>query len=347
MPTHSLFVRILALCVLPLFWSACLGDTAGDAAGDAEGGKKRLRFAYITNVPADFWKIARAGTEKAKAEFDVDVTMIEPSSDSEQKQAVEDMVIRGLDGIAISPRNPANQVELINSAAAKMPLITQDSDAPTSNRLCFIGVDNYSAGRMCGKLVKKALPDGGKVALFVAWVDQDNARLRMQGTIDELMDRSDDSSRSDPVGKAVVGARYTVVGTFTDQADRSVAKSNAEDVMTKYPDINCMVGLYAYNVPMCLEALRGVGKLGKIKVVAFDENDDTLQAIKDGYVTGTIVQDPFRYGYESIKMLAALARGDQSVIPASKVLPVPARMIGIDEVDAFWIDLKQKLGRDE
>ena len=45
-----------------------------------------------------------------------------------------------------------------------MPLITMDNDADKTGRLCYIGIDNYEAGKAVGRLVKKALPNGGTVA---------------------------------------------------------------------------------------------------------------------------------------------------------------------------------------
>ncbi len=76
-----------------------------------------------------------------------------------------------------------------------------------------------------------------------------------------------------------------------------------------------MVGLFDYNPPQCLQAIKKAGKLGAIHVVAFDEADGTLAGIAAGEIYGTIVQDPYRYGYESVRILAGLARGDKSVLP--------------------------------
>jgi len=104
-----------------------------------------------------------------------------------------------------------------------------------------------------------------------------------------------------------------------------------------------MVGLFSYNPPAILEAVKGAGKLGQIKIVAFDEAAPTLQAIKDGYCHGTVVQDPYLYGYKSVELLAKLARGDRSLIPknADKFIDIPARVIKKDNVDEFWTRLKQ------
>ena len=136
-----------------------------------------------------------------------------------------------------------------------------------------------------------------------------------------------------------------MLGTFTDQFDRAKGKANAEDALSRYPDLDCMIGLFAYNPPLCLAALQQAGKLGEVKIVAFDEADETLRGIKDGTVYGTVVQDPYNYGYRSIEVLDALARGEKSAIPESGVIEIPARQIRKDNVDAFWADLRQKLGK--
>src|SRR6188768_4040760 len=102
---------------------------------------------------------------------------------------IEGLLARGIDGVVISPVDAKNQVDLINEVAARCPVITHDSDASDSKRLCFVGMDNYKAGRAAGKLVKEALPDGGKIMIFVGRLEQLNAQQRRQGVIDELLDR--------------------------------------------------------------------------------------------------------------------------------------------------------------
>ncbi|CAN5488300.1 hypothetical protein BH23VER1_BH23VER1_11100 [soil metagenome] len=90
-------------------------------------------------------------------------------------------------------------------------------------------------------------------------------------------------------GGEVVG-KYTILATKTDEADKSVAKQNAENALLLHPDLDGMIGLWAYNAPQCLEAVRGAGKLGEVEVFAFDEDEATLQGIIDGHVAGTIGQ---------------------------------------------------------
>jgi ribose transport system substrate-binding protein len=249
---------------------------------------------------------------------------------------------RGMRGVAVSPLDPVNQVEILDQVAAKMPLICHDSDAPNSKRLFYLGTNNYKAGREVGKLVKEAIPDGGEIMIFVGKMDVLNAQERRQGVIDELagkpMSETPEIARkSDGLLRA---GKWTILDTRTDQADETQAKQNAEDAINKYPNLKCMVGLWGYNPPACLAAVRDAGKLGEIAIVAFDEYDATLQAILDGEILATVVQQPFEFGYQSVKLLKALAEGDRSVIPEGGILDIPEKVIRKENAQEFWDELK-------
>ncbi|HJN11538.1 MAG: sugar-binding protein [Pirellulaceae bacterium] len=312
-----------------------------------------VSVAFVTNQIADFWQIAKAGCEDAQKDFDIQVDVRMPSQATavEQKRIVEDLLTAGVDAIAISPLDADNQIGWLNDIGKKVPLITHDSDAPASERLMYIGMDNYAAGRMCGELVKQALPDGGDVMLFIGRLEQDNSKYRRQGVIDVLMDRdrtmTDYHSKSDtwdPVDGEIKGDTYTVLGTLTDQGKPEVAQAKAEDAINTYPEMDAMVGLFEYNPPACYQALDKAGKIGQVQLIGFDENDTTLQAIKDGTCVGTVVQNPYMYGYESVRVLKALLQDDTSVIPDSKFIDIAPRMITKANVDEYWADLRAKKG---
>ncbi|HYF00852.1 MAG TPA: sugar-binding protein [Planctomycetota bacterium] len=308
----------------------------------ASSGKPRI--AYVSNGIDPFWNVAAAGAKAGAKEFDAEVEVLFPKDLPDQKRMIEGLLARGIDGIAISPIDATNQVGFIDAAAKETKVITHDSDAPASKRLCFVGMDNYKAGREAGKLVKEALPDGGKIMIFVGRLEQLNAQQRRQGVIDEVLDRpaqAADALKTDPASGELKGGKYTIVGTRTDGFDYARAKGQAEDAITAIPDLAGMVGLFAYNAPMCLEAIKGAGKAGKIKVVSFDEQDATLQGIKDGTVHGTVSQQPYEYGRHSVRILAALARKDESVLPPKGFLEVGIKIVRKDNVDAFWDELKK------
>jgi ribose transport system substrate-binding protein len=320
-------------------------STSGNAGNSSVTDKATPSFAFITNGVADFWEHAEAGANAAGKDLGVDVSVIMPNNMADQTRKIEDLLVRGTNGIAISPIDPENQVEILNEAAGETNLITHDSDAPQSNRLVYIGMDNYDAGVLCGRTMREALPDGGKVMIFIGRLDQDNGKRRRQGFIDAFLDRKPDPNRVDPPGDELKSedGKYVILGTMTDQFDRAKAKANGEDALTRHPDIAGMVGLFEYNPPLIVEALDRGGKLGKVKVMAFDENAVTLQGIKDGTVVATVVQNPYQYGYKSIEVLNELHKGNKAVVPENKFIDIPARVITPTTVDSFWQEIKDRL----
>ena len=303
-------------------------NTDSTATPNAAGGKTML--AFVTNNSSDYWTICRKGTEAAQKELgnvDVQFTMPADGTAATQKSQVDDLIAKGVKGIGISPVDPENMTPDINKWAAQIPVITSDSDAAKSTRLCYIGTDNHAAGIQAGGLIKSALPQGGKIMIFVGKKDAQNAHDRITGIQDALK-----------------GSNITVLDVRTDDADHARAKQNAADTLTSTPDLAGMVGIWSYNGPAIYSAVKEANKQGKVKVIAFDQEPDTMNGIKDGTITGTIVQQPYLFGKESVEMLAKLAKGDKSSIPASKLIIVPTQAITKDNIAKYEADQTKLLG---
>jgi ribose transport system substrate-binding protein len=145
--------------------------------------------------------------------------------------------------------------------------------------------------------------------------------------------------------EALQGSNVSIIDVRTDNTDRVRAKSNAADTLVNNPDIAGMVGLWSYNGPAILSAVKEANKVGKVQIVAFDEEDPTLEGIKDGAIYATVVQQPFEFGYRSMELMAKYLNGDQSVVPASKQIFVPTLAIKKADVEAFQKKINQLRGR--
>lgn len=139
----------------------------------------------------------------------------------------------------------------------------------------------------------------------------------------------------------IEAGKYRILGIRTDNTDHARAKQNAESAIANNPNLKAMVGLWAYNPPMILSAVEGAGKTGEIHVIGFDEDPVTLKGIQDGKVYGTVVQQPFVFGYKSVEFLSALARGQQLDIPESNLIFVPFKSIRQDNVAEFQAELNR------
>jgi ribose transport system substrate-binding protein len=297
------------------------GVSACNSAKPEDGAGKKHKVAFVTNNASEFWTIARKGTERAAAELpnvEVEFRIPGEGTAAEQQRIVDDLLAKGIEGFAISPVDPANQTQMLNRAAAQALVLTQDSDAAGSNRACYVGTDNVAAGRQAGQLIKEALPQGGNIMVFVGTLDAANAQERYKG-----------------LREALEGSNVRILDVRTDSTDRVRAKSNAADTIVKYSDVAGMVGLWSYNGPAILSAVRDANKIGKIKIVSFDEEDDTLQGVKSGAIYATVVQQPFEFGFKSIELMARVLGGDKSLIPATKQIIVPTLAIKQAEVEEF------------
>src|SRR5262245_58464446 len=296
----------------------------------------KIKIGVVTNCTDPFWDLCEAGAKKAAQDFDVEVLFRQPEAMDAAKQLpiIESFVQQGVKGIAVSVINPKTQKKDLTRIAAEVPLITMDNDADEeTGRHCYVGVDNREAGRAVGRLVKHALPNGGAIAMFIGSDVSANGQARTQGVLDELATPEVNGTPATRTfnGREVAGKMY---GKYflvdgepkTDGGPDKNPQQYPHAMLGRLenvPDV-CMIGLYAYNPPAILSAAKAKEMVGKVKIVGFDENPVTLKAVAAGEIEGTVVQDPYNYGYRSVEILAAYARGDKSKVDqvkAAKSMP--------------------------
>ncbi len=286
---------ILSLAPLGLAAIACNQKGGGDS-GAASG---TLRFAFVTNNSSKFWNVAEKGLRKAEKDFGIKVQIFRPLKGdvADQQRFLEDILVQHFDGVAISPINPDGMTDLIDRVAQKIPVVCHDSDAAKSKRKSYVGTNNVEAGRAAGAAALDALKQAGitqgKVAIFVGRIDMQNAIERRQGVTETL-------------GK-VPGLE--ILPVFLDNTDRTKAKKNVEDALVRYPDLVLTLGLWSYNGPCLAGAIRESSRAQKPLIVAFDEEEETLKAIEEGLIYATVVQKPFEFGYQSMKLLKDAKEG--------------------------------------
>jgi ribose transport system substrate-binding protein len=325
--------------------------------GVPKGNTDKPKVAFVSNNAYQFWTFAQKGAEKAAAEFDVELEFKKPqdSSVEVQQEIINTLINRGFKGIAVSPNEPKNTLSYFKTKVnPNVVLVMTDNDLPDETaRRCYIGTHNDRAGRGAGELVKKAFPKGGKIAIFVGQIDSTNAVERRQGVLDVLAgkDQKDIGKLTPPdAANFDIGNHYTLITTKVDGGDVKNCQAQAEDLLIKHSDIDCMIGLWEYNPPAMLRAVKGSTNKVKPLIVAFDENPDTLKGIRSGEVVGTIAQDPYQFGYQSIKVLSSLTRGKDDVlktwpnITSNGSIFVEHQTITRDTIDAFEKRVKEILG---
>jgi ribose transport system substrate-binding protein len=303
---------------------------AGLLLGGSAFAQDKKQLAFVVNASSDFWKLAEAGVKKAQGElpnYELQFRYPAQGTAAAQNALMDDLVTAGVDAIMISSADPKNSIDAFNRIAGQVPLFTTDSDATESNRIAYLGSSNTDAGVQAGEEMVKAMAGKeGKCMGFVGFLGADNAKERIAG-----------------FKQAIEGKGIELVDVRGDDVDFTKARTNVDDVLVANPEINCMVGFYSYNPPKIYEALQAAGKLGQITVVAFDEDPVTLGAVKEGSFASTVVQQPFEWGYQGMKLMAKYLEGDKSGVPANELIIVPTKVINKENVDAFEADLKAKI----
>jgi ribose transport system substrate-binding protein len=297
------------------------------ATGAEAQGKKSLVF--VVNGASDFWKLAEAGVKKAQSElpnYSLQFKYPEQAAAAVQQRLMDDLVAAGAAAIMVSAVDPKSSTDALNRVGKQVPLFTTDSDAPNTNRIAYIGSSNTDAGKQAGQIALKALANGGKCIGFVGLPGADNARERIEG-----------------MKETIKGSKVELIDVRGDDIDQTRAKRNVEDALAANPNIDCMVGFYSYNPPRIYEVLKESGKLGKVTVIAFDEDPITLGGVREGTIVGTVVQQPYEWGYQGMKLMAKYLDGDKSGVPANKLVIVPTKIIDKSNVDAFEAELKARI----
>jgi len=308
--------RIAALMLV-----AGIGIAAGTVLGAA---KEELYVLVPKSVVHPYWARVKKGMEAEAKRLGVKAVFDGPTTNDLAKQIeiIEGYVTRRASGIAISPNDPRGVEAIISKAVRRdTPVVTFDSDAPTSERVLYIGTVNGEAGRVAGREMVKALGGKGTVAVLHGSVTALNLRERLEG-FREIVDQA---------------PGITVVALEENRDDAALATSQAESLLIKYPKLGAFYGTSAPGAPAAVTALRSKGRLGKVKVIGFDLSPENAKAIERGWMTAIIEQRPYRMGELAVSWLVRLHRGER---PDRTIVDTGVDVVTKDNVKALAAALK-------
>jgi ribose transport system substrate-binding protein len=312
-----------------------------------KGREAPVRAALVTADDDIYWTRLIEGAEAAAGIYDVDLTVFRGDGSTETQT---DLILRARDAgytaLAVSPVDENQQAVLLRGIGRQSSLVTVDSDCELSGRICFVGADNYEAGRRSGQMIRQAMPDGARVLIVMGPIAKANGERRRQGIIDELLDRSRGPGRpTEPLDDVHAGERYTVAATVIDPIDTETATANTRAALEADPSIDCVVGLFAYSGPAALVAVEELGRLDGVTVFAFDDNEETLAAIASGKIAGTIAQDQYSYGFASVRLLADASRGiEEYSIPVTEEIHFDPISVTAENLATYRATLRDTRG---
>jgi ribose transport system substrate-binding protein len=277
-PSHKILhsVSIIALSVAAL------------SCGAAHDSDEYYVF-VSSNLQVPYWKAAGTGFSKAATEFKVRADFQGPQSyDAKgERDALDQAIQKKATGILLAVTDPALLKDSIDKAvAAGIPVITIDSDAPSTKRLFFIGTNNYQAGFNGGQRLAQELKGKGNVVVFTM-PDQSNLQDRLRGYKDAIANKPD----------------IKITRVVDIQGDPRIAFDTTTQIVGKERD--------KVDAFVCLEAQSGKEVAGVLSsyhvtnktVIAMDTDQETLDWIQKGVIAATIGQKPYTMAFVGMQML--------------------------------------------
>ncbi|MCZ8547055.1 ABC transporter substrate-binding protein [Mesorhizobium qingshengii] len=259
----------------------------------------------VKDTTSFYWQIVLAGARKAGKDLGVNVPELGAQAETDvngQISILENAVAGNPAAVVISPTEFKALGKPIDEAAAKVKVIGIDSGADSKAFTSFLTTDNVQGGRVAADGLAAAIGAAnggkveGKVALITALPGAGSLEQRAQGFKEQL--------------KAKYPGLELVADKYAD-GQATTGLNIATDLITANPDLK---GIFASNLIMA----QGVGQAiaennlaGKVGLIGFDSDEKLIKFLNDGVISGLVVQDPYRMGYDGIKTALAASKGEK------------------------------------
>lgn len=259
---------------------------------------KIVLISHIKTNP--YWEYVREGAEKAANERGAEIEFSGPTTAStEEGIKLFDMATSAkVGGIITYVQEEGKYKKKINSAIEKgIPVVTIDSDEEDSNRIAYVGTDNVLAGQVAGKEMIKQIGDSGNIGIVMGGKDVKNQKERVEGFKNYIISNSNLK--------------------IVDQGSSDAMLLEAEIITRKILNRNDKI-----DALLCTSALDGIGAAkavndlndkDKVKIICFDDLEETLNDIKNGLVTATIVQKSGEMGYKAVNIIMDKIEGKANI----------------------------------
>ncbi len=292
--------RLSLVAALALTVAACSGSSEAPKTDGAPAAGKKLKFALLPkSLDIPVFNYANLGAQRVGKELGVDVIYRGPDTADplKQKEVMESFITQKVDGIAISVTNAEFLKSTIDKAIdAGIPVVTWDSDAPTSKRIAFYGVDDFKAGQIMGEETGKLLNGKGTVA-FLTSLGANNLQRRLDGVKDAL-------------------AKYPgikVVETYDIKEDSVRCAELIATGTNRYPDLGAWISVGGW--PVFTQRALDPVKPEKTKFISFDTVEAGPALLRSGKVQVLLGQKYFGWGSESIRLLKDIVDGKRPANP--------------------------------
>jgi ribose/xylose/arabinose/galactoside ABC-type transport system permease subunit/ABC-type sugar transport system substrate-binding protein len=325
-------VLVIALIVLVILKFGPAGRTGRETGGgstivvqaaspEAEtlrriSSRKKQTYVMIAGATwGPYWLDARNGLRDKARELDVEASFEGPPTMDVNLQMdyVKNAIARKVDGLIISSMGDALTPAINEAIDAGIPVVCADADAPSSRRYCFIGTGNFNAGFEGGTRLAELVGGRGEVALITV-VGSDNLFQRVAGYRKALEKYPD----------------IKIVAVGNDQGSPPISQQQCRAILQAHPNLAGFGCVAAIGGQGAAVAVKEMNKVCRVKIVAMDRDEATLNFIKEGIIQVSIAQRTYSMPYIALQLLYNLRNGDMRMINDWKKVGVNPLPLSID-----------------
>ena len=274
----SLAVALLAAALLLAI------ITAGPGKASAA---RPVKIGLITKFPVDFYDSLVGGAKKyVKTQRGVTAIYAAGKSgtdDAGEIAAIQNMVAKHVDGIAITPTSPAVIPALKKAQKAGIKIVLEDNNLPTFPQASsYIGTNNLKGGRLAGQYLAKTLKPGDKIGILLGVPGNPALADRVNGML---------------AGLGALKSKLKIVSKLETDCDQTKGAQAAQTILTANQDVKAIYSACGPPALGAIQSIKNAGlKPGAITLVGFDGLGDEVKAIKAGTETASVAQFPDRIG---------------------------------------------------
>lgn len=275
-------------------------DAPADAGAASATGD--LYFICPKTLGPVYWTHAEEGAKLAADELGVEVVFNGPSEANSAKQIniIEDMLAKGIKGLAISPNDAQAIIPVIADALAEdVAVVTFDSDAPNSARSYYIGpASDHQNGVDMAAYVAEKIGYAGEVAFMCGGLAAENQVATMEAAKEEFAKYPD----------------ITVVTTLASNNDMQKSYENATTLIQTYPNLKAILGFTGGQPPAAAEVVEqaiAAGELeeGSLVITGVGFPSNCSKYIKSGTIEQIFSWESKKLGYAAVYALHAIRSG--------------------------------------
>ena len=300
----------------------CADDNGGTGATDDDTFNITV---IIKATDSDYWQILASGAQAAAAQSDgqINVTIDGPPSELDIAQQVtifENAIEADPDGIVIAATVGETVVNAVEESTRRgIPVVALDEFIPSNDVVTFLATDHAAASALTADLMVEQWeaegidPSGQSVVVISAVAGASVNVARTNGFIDRIRELVPDIN--------VLQTQY---------ADNDIARATdiANNLITANSDL---IGIFGDNNHMGVGIALAIAETGRQDIItyAFDANQQQVDAISAGNLTGMVVQDPWGMGFNGVLDVIRAINGETLVSEVA----VPITIVTAENID--------------